>query len=92
MNFSETVSFILLFHLLFHLFPMLYLSLFNSEKSSLSAEHVAKPYLDWAFSNLKRLGGGSDPLPPNFAISSQMTMKLAKDILLVQIFTTWQQF
>ena len=42
----------------------------------------------WAglFANLKRLGGHFGP-PPNLAISSQMTMKLSKGILWVEIFT-----
>ena len=39
------------------------------------------------FANLKRLGG-----PRNLAISSQMTMKLGKGILWVEIFTNWQKF
>ena len=39
------------------------------------------------FANLKRLGGGAKLPPPNLAISSQMTMKLGKDILSVEIFT-----
>ena len=34
-----------------------------------------QPYLDWAFCQPKK----TDP-PPNLAISSQMTMKLGKDI------------
>ena len=40
------------------------------------------------FANLKRLegGGGQNGLPPNLAISSQMTMKLGKDILWGEIF------
>ena len=47
------------------------------------------PYLDWAFSNLKRLGGGAKcPSPPsNLGISSQMMMKLRKVILWVEIVT-----
>ena len=42
------------------------------------------------FANLKRLGGGhfAPPPPPrNLAISSQIIMKLSKDILWVEIFT-----
>ena len=39
------------------------------------------------FANLKRLGGHFAPPPPNWAISSQMTMKLDKDILWIEIFT-----
>ena len=40
------------------------------------------------FANLKRLGGGQNgPFPPNLAISRQMTMKLGKDILWVEIVT-----
>ena len=41
--------------------------------------NIVQPYLDWAFANLKRLGGKMPP--PNLAISSQMTVKLGKDIL-----------
>ena len=37
------------------------------------------------FANLKRLGG-QNGLPPNLAISSQMTMKLGKDITWEEIF------
>ena len=40
----------------------------------------------FGLANLKRLGGQNGPLP-NFAISSQMTMKLGKVILWVEIFT-----
>ena len=44
-----------------------------------------EPYSDWAFCYLKRLGGGGDFLPPpNSANSSQITMKLEKDILWVK--------
>ena len=40
------------------------------------------------FANLKRLGGGGqNGPPPNLAISRQMTMKLGKDILWVEILT-----
>ena len=39
------------------------------------------------FANLKRLGGGGAKWsPPNLAISGQMTMKLGKEILWVEIF------
>ena len=40
------------------------------------------------FANLKAWGGGKMPPPlPKLAISSQVTMKLGKDILWVEIFT-----
>ena len=41
------------------------------------------------FANLKKIGGrgGGNELPPNLAISCQMTIKLGKDILWVEIFT-----
>ena len=38
------------------------------------------------FSDLKRLTGAKCPSPPNLAISSQMTMKLGRDIPMVEIF------
>ena len=46
------------------------------------------------FATLKRLGGGGEAKcpPPNLAISSQMTMKLGKYILWVEIFGNWQKF
>ena len=38
-------------------------------------------HLDWAFwQPEKTMGGKMSPPPPNIAISSQMTMKLGKDI------------
>ena len=46
-----------------------------------------QPYLDWAFCQPKKTGGG----PPNLGISSQMTMKLGKGILWVEIFTNSQK-
>ena len=39
------------------------------------------------FCQPKKTGGGAFPPPRNFAISSQMTMKLGKDILWVEIFS-----
>ena len=46
------------------------------------------PYLDWAFANLERLRGPRcSPFPHNLAISSQMTVKLCKEVLSVEIFT-----
>ena len=46
------------------------------------------------FANLKRLGGGGGGQypPPKLAISSQMMMKLGKDVLWVEIFTNCQKF
>ena len=45
-------------------------------------------YLDWAFCQPKKTGGGAKcPLPSNLVSSSQMTIKLGKDILWVEIFT-----
>ena len=45
------------------------------------------------FANLKNWGEGGKMAPsPNLAISSQITMKLGKDILWVEIFTYWQNF
>ena len=38
------------------------------------------------FANLKGRGGGAKWPPPNLAISSQITMKLGRDILWVEIF------
>ena len=74
---------------------------FYSQPSTLPREALAKFYLSmtfdltpfWTgfFANLKRVGGGGGGeakwLPPNLDISSQMTMKLGKDILWVEIFT-----
>ena len=55
---------------------------------------IINPIWTGLFANLKKLGGGGGKkaLPPNLAISSQMTMKLGKDILSVEIFTNWQKF
>ena len=39
------------------------------------------------FANLKRLGEGGEWSPFNFAISSQMMLKLNKDIIWIEIFT-----
>ena len=50
------------------------------------------PILTGLFANLKRLGGGGKMAPPNLAISGQMTMKLGKNILWVEILTNWQKF
>ena len=44
-----------------------------------------QPYLDWAFCQPKKTGEGKMALPANLAISSQMTMKLGKDMLWLQI-------
>ena len=45
-------------------------------------------YLDWAFCQPQNTGGAfCPPPPPNLAISGQMTMKLSKVILWVEIFT-----
>ena len=51
------------------------------------------------FANLKRLGWRAKcspppppPPPPNLAISSQMTMKVGKDIIWVEIFKNGQKF
>ena len=71
---------------------------FYSQPSTLPREALAKFYLSMTFdltpfctgffANLKRLGGGEAKwLPPNLDISSQMTMKLGKDILWVENFT-----
>ena len=50
----------------------------------------------WAglFANLKRLGRDKmpPPPPPNLAISSQMRMKLCKDILRVEILQIDKKF
>ena len=52
---------------------------------------MTKMYLNpiWTglFANLERLGRGEKCPPPNLAISNQMTLKLGKDILWVEIFT-----
>ena len=50
---------------------------------------ILNPIWTGLFANLKRLGGQP---PPNFAISGQKTMKLAKGILWVEIFTIWEKF
>ena len=39
------------------------------------------------FANVKRMGGGAFWPPPNLTISSQMMMKLGKNIIWVEIFT-----
>ena len=46
------------------------------------------------FANPKRLGGGEGKMaqPPNLAISSQMTMKLGKGILWIEIFSNSHKF
>ena len=49
-------------------------------------QHNLKPIWTGLFANLKRLGGAKWPTP-NLAISGQMTMKLGKVILWVEIFT-----
>ena len=69
---------------------------FSSQPSTLPMEGLAKYYLSmtfdltsfWTgfFANLKRLGGRQNASLPNLAVSSQMTMKLGKDILWVEIF------
>ena len=48
-----------------------------------------QPYLDCAFCQPKKTGGRAilPPPPPNLATSSQMTMKLGKDIQWVEIVT-----
>ena len=51
---------------------------------------VLNPTWTGLFANLKRLGGAK--WPPSLAISSQMTMKLGKGILWVEIFTNWQNY
>ena len=43
------------------------------------------------FANLKRPGGRAKCPSPNLAISSQMAMKLGKDILWVEISTNGQK-
>ena len=45
-----------------------------------------KPIWTGLFANLERLEGHFGP-PPNLAISSQMTMKLGKNVLWIKIFT-----
>ena len=53
-----------------------------------SEDREFNPIWTGLFANLKRLlGGGANALPPNLAISSQMTMKLRKDILWIKILT-----
>ena len=51
----------------------------------------------WAFWQHKKTEGGGDgemppPPPYNLAISSQMTMKVCKDILWIKIFINWEEF
>ena len=50
-----------------------------------SIEDGINPIWTGHFGSLKRLGGGGPP--PNLSISRQMTMKLSKGILWVEIFT-----
>ena len=73
-------------------------SFFYSQPSTLPREPLAKfylsmtfdlaPNLDWAFCQPKKAcwGGGQNGPPLDVAISSQMMMKLSKDILWVEIF------
>ena len=44
------------------------------------------PYSDWAFCQPKKTEGGGIFPPPNLAVSSQMAMRLGKNILWVEIF------
>ena len=56
------------------------------QNNGFSIAVALQPYLDWAsFCQHKKTGGQNGPLP-NFSISSQMTIKLGKDILWGEIF------
>ena len=56
----------------------------NNQIVSRLSKFSSEPYSVWAFCQPKMTGeggGGQNGPGPNFAISSQMTMKLGKDIL-----------
>ena len=53
--------------------------------------HLFNPIWTGHFDNLKRPGEGQFGPPLNLAISSQITMKLGKDILWVETVTNWQK-
>ena len=61
---------------------------FSGTRKFVNARLSINPNLDWAFFQPKKTGGGGqNGTPPNLAFSSQMTMKLGKGILWVEIFT-----
>ena len=57
----------------------------HSNLSKITNSSWFSPTWTGRFANLKRLGGGGNA-PPNLAISSQLTMKLGKDMLWLEIF------